>query len=412
MKRPTRPELARFGKRGDRVRVVLDRGEERYVVIYRDSDGAPHRKKFPLDADGKREAIAWAETFFAERDRLAKEAARPKAITIAELWAAYCESPAFGDLRPKSQVSYTERWARWERFITSEAIANDTTLNDIDRFITRARVLIAINQVRQVLNTARIVYNWGQSRKLLTTNEFALHRWKRPKDAKVLEPEEYSAEEFRRMLLAMTPQNARRWRLHVALMLAGHQGQRANAVLNLPWSAIDFTAGLIRWPAAFQKNGTEFEQPLTDEGRSALFTALYWLAVPTGKAFTRMNRHQRLVADALSRSPWVLPGHGDPSKPYGYQALWKSLCAIEKEAGVEHKERRALHGLRKMVAGNVLDATGDDRLAMEWIGDKDQKQARAYLKKRRQRMERAAESISSRNRPAERKPPEPEEAKS
>lgn len=398
-----RHELARFGRRGDRVRVVLDRGEGRYVVLYRDIDGASHRKKFPYDANGKAEALAWAETFFAERDRLTRLAAQPEPLTVRQLWRAYQESPAWGDLRPKSQISYAERWAKWERFIDATSLANETTLLDIDRYITRARRVMVINQVRQVLNTARIIYNWGQRRKLIATNEFALHRWKRPKDAKIEEPEEYTPDEFSKMLFALSPQNPRRWRLHVALMLAGHQGQRANAVLHLRWSDVDFAAGVIRWPSEWQKNGETFEQPLTEESRAALLTARYWLRVPIGREFTRMNHRQRIVAEAISRSPWVLPSQSDPNEPYGYQGLWIALRDIEVEAGVEHRPRRALHGLRKMVAGNVLDATGDDRLAMEWIGDKDQKQARAYLKKRRARMERAAGAVTgpkvSRNRP-------------
>jgi hypothetical protein len=35
-----------------------------------------------------------------------------------------------------------------------------------------------------------------------------------------------------------------------------------------------------------------------------------------------------------------------------------------------------------MVAGNVADRTGDDRLGMEFIGDRDMKQAKKYLKRR------------------------------
>jgi len=188
-------------------------------------------------------------------------------------------------------------------------------------------------------------------------------------------------------------------------MLAGHQGQRANAVLHLRWADIDPVLHLIRWPAEFQKNGEVLEQPITDEALSALETARYWLTIPTGRDFTRMNRGQRIVADALSRSPYVLPAHGDPSKPYGYQGMYAALRDLEKDADVEHRPYRALHGLRKMVAGNVLDATGDDRLAMEWIGDRDPKQKRTYLKKRRARMQRAADAASkmSRNRPAKTK---------
>lgn len=72
-----------------------------------------------------------------------------------------------------------------------------------------------------------------------------------------------------------------------------------------------------------------------------------------------------------------------------------ALLKAEARAGVEHKERRAMHGLRKLAAGNVADETGDMRLGMEWIGDRDMKQAPAYLKRRSERMDRAAKAASS-----------------
>jgi hypothetical protein len=48
-----------------------------------------------------------------------------------------------------------------------------------------------------------------------------------------------------------------------------------------------------------------------------------------------------------------------------------------------------------MVASNVLDATGDARLAMEYIGDKDLKQMNSYLKRRDNRLERASQALSA-----------------
>src|SRR5205809_137399 len=84
--------------------------------------------------------------------------------------------------------------------------------------------------------------------------------------------------------------------------------------------------------------------------QAELGTARYWLLVPPGRASTRMSRHQRIAADEMSRSPWVIPGHGNHAgKPYGYQAMWRALRALEERAGVEHRPYRALHGFRKMV---------------------------------------------------------------
>lgn len=402
-RRATRKTVQSFGqkRRGDFVRVLFDAKRDRYEVHYHDTDGAKRRRVFPGDKAGKAEASAFAEAFVEERRRLADGPARkpiPR-TTVRQLWTAFTEAPAFSNLRPKSRINYAERFGKWERYIGKDAIADLTTLHDVDGFIQRAAVAgMAINQVRQCLNVARIVYNWGQTRKLVAVNELALHRWKRPKDAVVHEPEEYSDAEYVALLRVVSPQDTRTWRLWVALMLAGHHAQRANAVLHLRWRDIDTEDDRIIWPAEYQKSGDDLTQPLTWEAVAAFETARYWIRLPTGRAFTKMNHHQRLTAEAISRTPWVLPGQNDGSEPYGYQALWRALRAAETRAGVEHRPYRALHGFRKMVAGNVADRTGDDRLAMEWIGDKDMKQARAYLRRRDERLQRAADAASGEKR--------------
>lgn len=394
-----RRTLGAYGRRGDRVRVLVDATRERVEVLYRDSDGIDRKRIFGNDKDGKAEALAWAETFHQERAKRLAEKAAPKPITMRQLWREYTQSPAWHDLRAASRPNYADRWRLWLRFIGEDAIAGDVRLLDVDRFIVRMREVPtssgkprAINQIRQVLNVVRTVFNWAQSRELLQRNDFALFRWKRPKDAKVLEPEEYTAEEYVRLLAAASPQNPRTWRIHVALVLAGVHGQRARSVLHLRWS--DIADGAICWPGEFMKQGEDHEQPLTWDAIAALETARYWTRERAGRDYSRQSARQRAARAALSSSPWVLPGHGDTAKPWGYQAAWKSLKALEKVAGVSPKAFRAWHGMRKLAAGNVSDATGDARLGMEWVGDRDMKQAKAYLKQRTSRMEKAASAAA------------------
>lgn len=399
MTRVDRMSVQTFGqkRRGDYVRVLKDAKRQRYEVHYVGADGAKRKRVYPMDRAGKAEALAFAEGYVEERKRQATAPTHrpiPK-TTVRQLYLAYTASPAFSGLRPKSRINYAERFAKWERFIDKDTIAEAVTLHDVDQFMQRAATAgMAINQVRQVLNVARIVFNWGQTRKLVAVNELALHRWKKPKDAVVNEPEEYTDEEYSALLRVVSPQDARTWRLWVALMLAGHHAQRANAVLHLAWKDIDAEQGVIVWPAEYQKSGEDLIQPLTWEGVAALETSRYWSRLPTGRAFTRMNRRQRLTAESISRTPWVLPGQNNGSEPYTYQAMWRALRAAEERAGVEHRPYRAMHGFRKMVAGNVADRTGDARLGMEWIGDKDMKQMRNYLKRRTDRLKRAADAAS------------------
>jgi integrase len=396
---PRRAVLYSGGSRGDRVKAVLDTQRKRAEVLYRDSRGQSHKKVFADDREGRRAAIRWAEAYHNERMRIEeskrKKPDEPLATSHQQLWDAYASAPAFTDLRATSKIAYRGRFQKWLVFRKPESPVDQTTLFHVDQFITAARAAdMAINQIRQVLNVVRLVYNWGQQRKLVGTNEMALHRWKRPKDAKVNEPAEYAEAEFTALLRVLNPQTARSWRPWVALMLAGHHGQRANAVLHLRWEDVDFEEGAIVWPADFQKNGEPLVHPMTWEAIAAFRTAREWVTIPTGREWTKMNHAQRVRAEQLSRSPWVLPSHGKNrqgrNEPWSYQALWLALSKAELAAKVEHLPYRAVHGFRKMVAGDVADRTGDDRLGMEWIGDRDMKQQRAYLKRRKERLDRAA----------------------
>ena len=395
-----RKTLGTWGRRGDRVRVLVETSRDRVEVLYRDAQGIDRKRIFGNDKAGRAEACAWAETYHQERAKLEAQRAAPQPITMRQLWKEYTTSPAWHDLRAASRPNYADRWRLWIAFIGADAIAGDVRLRDIDRFIVRMREVPtangqprAINQIRQVLNVVRTVFNWGQSRELLARNDFALYRWKKPKDAKVLEPEEYTPEEYARLLAAASPQDARTWRVHVALVLAGVHGGRARSVLHLRWA--DIVDGAITWPAEFMKQGLDHAQPLTWDAIAALETARYWTRELTGRAFSRQSARQRSARAQLAAAPWVLPGHGDPSKPWGYQAAWLSLRALETKAGVAHKAFRGWHGLRKLSAGNVADGTGDMRLGLEWIGDRDLSQAKAYLKRRDERMDTAATAAAT-----------------
>jgi hypothetical protein len=45
-----------------------------------------------------------------------------------------------------------------------------------------------------------------------------------------------------------------------------------------------------------------------------------------------------------------------------------------------------MHGFRRGVAGDLLEVTGDFKLALDFIGDVDLRQARRYLKARYSRL--------------------------
>lgn len=280
MKRKT---LGRFGRRGDQVRALLDRVSGRVEVHYRDRAGLPHKKIFEPTKAGQAAALAWAEAYHIERSR--REAAKlaPPDTTMRHLWQAYTESPAFRRGRAATQRAYRERFGLWMAFMGEDALPGNTTLADVDRFMTRMEsqhtkrgVPKAINQVRQIINAARTIYRWGLSRKLIAANELAFFRWQAPKDTVPLEPEEYSNEEYEAMLVELPPQHAKRWRANVAVLLGGASGQRVQAIRHLRWADVDWSQDVIVWPAKYQKQGVPLERAITPEIRAALLTAWYW----------------------------------------------------------------------------------------------------------------------------------------
>ncbi len=385
---PSRRVLARYGRRGDQVKVLVEVTRARVEVHYRAATGEKRMRTFPDDRAGRKEAIAFAEAYLEERTRLADVRAAPyDPITVRALWDAF-RLAEFHNLRSKTQQAYAERWARWETFLTRGAIADDTTLDHVDRFRAAASAQgYALNQIRQVLNVARLVFAWGQMRKKIRTNEMALFRWKQPKDAPTIQPEEYSAGELERILRVFDPTQHDQWRPWVALMLLIGSGQRANAILHLGWSDLDESWSEITWTAAFQKQGKELRRPVTDTIRSGLIVADLW------------RRRAGFVAEldtALRvpvKTPWVLFALNKKDQPYSYSSLYAQLRKGEAKAGVEHRAYRAFHGGRRMVVGEISERTGDRMLGLDYVGDIDPKMLKVYDKRIAGRVEKAARAL-------------------
>ena len=393
MKRPT---LGTYGRRGDRVRVVHDTKAKRVVVYYRDRAGLPHKKLFEPTKAGKSAALAWAEMYHAERATQGTAPVIPQTTTRA-LWQAFTDSPQFHGRRKATRRSHETRWALWQAFIKEETVAASVTLLDVDRFIvrmrkvnTRRKVPRELNQVRQILQVVRAVYNYGQSRELIAKNALALFRWETPKGQEPIEPAEYSVEEFDKLLAELSPQDGKRWRAHVALLLAGASGQRAQAIRHLRWRDIDLAAGVITWPGEYQKQGVPLERAITADIRSALFTAAHWrTAVAEGRQRPRGAKSGATKA-ALESADWVLFAEHRRDRPVSYQTLHTQMTNAETRAGVKHLEFRALHGMRRMVVGEIGEATGDLMRGLEYVGDKDAKQLKSYDRRMQGRVDNAA----------------------
>jgi hypothetical protein len=161
--------------------------------------------------------------------------------------------------------------------------------------------------------------------------------------------------------------DGRTWRAHGVLAVCGYQGARQWSVLHLRWTDIDLERGIITWRAEWDKNGVTWTQPLRPQTRAVLAVC------------------QRRSGD----SEWVFPAGNKLNKGavYTAQSLWCSLVAAEKRAGIDHKRNRGAHGLRRLLAGEVMARTGNIKDAADAIGDKSLKVVeKSYLVKRDDRV--------------------------
>lgn len=309
-------------------------------------------------------------------DRLARgpEPEAPKVVSIAELWADYTASSDFTELRQRSQEVYREGWAYFTEVVPLETPAdqvNATMLDTARRRLEdtprpRAPHGLAVNTVRKALQVVKGVFTWAVRHDKLATNRTHAFRFKVSKDRRPVPPDEYTSEEFRALVGALSFDRPSQRTAYVVLALCGYQGARINAALHLRWEDVDLEAGALAWRAKWDKQGNEWSQPMRAPTRAVL--ARLWESVdrPT--------------------EGWVFPARkGSQSDTYTVQSFWWALREAEKRAGVEHRPRRAAHGFRRMVAGDLASVVSDGE-AMRAIGDKDPRMAERYIKRRDDRV--------------------------
>lgn len=360
-----RETLALFGPRGSRVRVLVHDATTVRVQWYDGVKGKkkPRAKDFDNTPEGRRTAKAWAKGFAEERTL--PKAAGP--ITLREMWEAYVEAEAH--LRTRSKDLYGEQWLYWERMWGKDFMAALTTLRMMDQF--RAALVkrkLGVNTIGKIIQAVKRCYRWARGRELIPANPLAEYVYKVSRDERPESPPEYSPDEYRKIMARFNPEDGRTWRPFVGLTICGEQGVRENAACHLAWPDIDLETETITWRAKWDKLGREWSQPMRPATRAVLEIAL-------------MHR------EALGYTgPWVLWAGNSLKRggdvPYTPDALIKALRTAEKRTGVPYVKGRGPHGLRRLLATNVAEVTGDPIVAMRAIGDRDVKMANRYIKKR------------------------------
>ena len=385
----SRRELARHGRRGAWVKVFLERGHLLVRVQWREPGKLIDTQSWPNTAENRATALAYAEGV-AERIRDAKPT-RPTRLSYEALWALYVDAN-FPHLRPRTQTLYKEYFRQWALMWGWEFVAGDTTPEMADQFRKQmTRLEYAVNTMRGVLRVVRLVLNWAEERELIERNRLRAYRFKVAKEDRPIAPAEYRSDDHRKILAQLDPSKATQWRAFVALALCGLQGARQWAVLHLRVDdvtlgrhldtpdGLTWIPGRVHWRAEWDKVGRDRQQPLRVAAQAAIEIALEWRE---RTAYT---------------GPWLLPSGSTKNKNevYSQQSLWAALTGAESRAGIAHERRRAAHGLRRMLAGDVAAVTGDFMLGLQAIGDTDPRMATRYIQAREDRVSAAFEQLDS-----------------
>lgn len=350
--------LSAFGPKRGAVRVTI---EGDLVRVRWRQNGQRKLRSYPNTPENRANAKAFAKGVAESRDYTPDSSP----LTLRTLWEKYADAE-FPHLRANSQRLYREYYSRWENAWGIHFPVENTTLEMAHTFRRDLTKLgLATSTIRQTVRTVQMVYSWGERNELVQRNRMRLFRFKVSKDDQPVSPAEYRDDDFAKILASFDPKLATQWRPYVVLAVCGSQGVRQHAALHLKWSDVDLDAGVIRWRAEWDKLGRAWSQPIRS-----------------------LTRHALSVAKAWSHNEWVLPAaskkNGTPT--YSPQSLWLALQSAEKRAGVKHLKGRGAHGLRRLLAGNVAERTGDAVLAMRSIGDTDVRMANRYLKPREDRI--------------------------
>lgn len=370
MRQSKRKTLGTWGSHGASARAFVERGGELVRVQWR-QQGALKTQSWPNTPENQAEARVFAETIAQELN----EAKAPRArLTVRQLWQKHAESE-FSRLRPRTCALRSQDWRKWELFVGREAIAEDQGRDKLAEFRTELeRVGLGVRTIGETIKSVKLVYAWGLEHEVLRRDRLAPYRYKVAKDKRPEPVAEFRLDELHALLRVVPLDDGRTWRAHGVLALCGYQGARQWSVLHLRWADIDLQAGVILWRAEWDKNGVAWTQPLRPQSRAVLE-----------------------VCRRRSDSEWVFPAGNKRNRNavYTAQSLWCALIAAEKRAGIGHKRNRGAHGLRRLLAGEVMALTGNIKDAADAIGDRDLKVMQRYLVKREDRVREVFEQLDT-----------------
>lgn len=360
-------ELWKSGLRGARARVTVERLASNAEVVRCQwwEGGRKLVRSWPNTAENRRVAKAYAEGTV-ERLQRAGVTVLTR-YTAHELVERYFLSKR-PEWRPATITNTANKWKALWLYLAPSTHADLVTPETLDEIRDRMRKdQRAASQIAGHMTQIKAVWAFALERKLLTENRIASYKVRLGKDDRPMDIGEYTPAEATAILGALSYRSSRTWRPWAAITLAAVLGCRENALLNLRLPDIDLKARTVTWRAELDKLGRLRVQPLPRAAVYAFRIMAVW-------------RRRMQYAGAWAFPPVQLR-RGD--RPWTAQSLTKALHDAEDRAGVDPMPYRAMHGLRRMAAKNILVLTGDLNAVGEWIGDRDLRVLKeSYLKER------------------------------
>lgn len=352
----TRRHVRTYGTHGVTVHVYLERGK--VWCEWRDARGKRKTKSWPASLE--HEAKKWAQEYADERKRLAPIAG--PIPTVAQLWEKYRAAKAHA-WRPKTAKLYAE-WAA--TLVVIRKPVSEITHEDVDGFREHRRGRgIAHSSIQRAIGFLRQMLNFAQGRKIVGVNPLATYRYQIPKDERGKRPAEYSRAELLRIAAVLDWPT--QWRARNVIRLCASYGARINAILHLRWEDVSFDAGTVTFQAKWDKTAETFTRPMTPVAKAALL-----------ESYQHRNE-----------GGWVFWSRYRPATVMHYNGLWWHLRQAEDRAGVTHIPKRAFHGLRRMVVGDI----GDLSTAAQWLKQSTLAVTNQYMRVRPENLERARHQL-------------------
>lgn len=381
-----RTQIKKFGSYGNVVNVygIVLNGEPVARVEWRQFGERKTETFRGPKRDRENAAKAYAEGV-AERLKQG-DAVKVQRYTIAELWQKYLTAKGV-NWRPKTRLLAEQRWKVFVRTVNPLTFADLLTQETLDTWreelLTNPRgktgAIMARNQVAHHIQLVKSVYRWARKRKLIRENPIDDYAVREGRDYQPLEVPEFTPAQWGKVLAEVPFRHARYWRVWLALALDGLLAPRSNALLNLEWPDIDMTVRTVTWRGALDKVGKTRVQPLPRDAVFALRVAKVWRA--------------RIGYTGLFVFPPVQERNKDGH--WGYASLNRQLDLACQRAEVPRQKYQSMHAFRRMVAGNVLDVTGDITKVGDYLGDSDVRVLRrSYLRSRVGHLAKVADAMT------------------